>query len=969
VEQPAGDAAPFADEQKSTPSHEDSGLAAAASEAAHAITPEPETRADAAEQVSLSEQPAPAAPALAPSSETPLHTARKSAELFRLPVEPAARDEKPATRGKKWFGGITLDSSEKRIPSRRDDTLARPLESSKAEAAPDGDKAQATPASTESSAVAPSEELRREQEQESVEAAAPKTTDTWLADFTAAISEDGKTAAGSEPTLESIKWPALNEIDTPESKDGTPVAESTPTGAELAASASGRESVQQGQTTRHGVADVQPAETAPAPDKPAPDNVEPTVAAGEPLEPAKSKTSAGVPSEIAPAPLRPTITVVRRARPAKSVKTTPDTKPSEITPAATAGATQTIAPTEPARALETPKHEPLDTQPSEPAPAPTRPAAPSESPAIERPKAAAIEDEQPPKPNEIAPDQARTARASADEAPSADGPPTKADRLSDLLAKLEKAMQANTAAGALPAAREGSPQADDSIAVENATPEDGPKSVLHDTSSAEPQGDPLSAPAQAAANPIEPAPVPDPAPTSAPEQLKPDRLSFLLTKLFEAVKRESVEQAAKPEPVEDTEPQPPPTNEAATTEILDLRIVEQSSTTGGDVSTATGSDPQQLDVGQISAAAAPDGAGATGATRVEILEPAATTDVLKAKAEADAETHEPSATGAPQPQATAAVSAASSAPQAQVEANTRPPSAARPRPKAASTGTFGTRRKPPPTLQTILSETMPPRPAAPAETTPRTSLGRDAKSQTVTHASHPARQTAKESPAVANERPAEARPSQAHSKAELGGLKSERVKDQSHQEHAAAATPGTRSDTTFRAKGASGALAPVESLPGGASADKMPVKYYGPKHAEGADDGTANAAQQRASNLAEALGEYYAKTGEPQPPMHTTDRATLQRAIQGGKLEAPRRRGAPWSLSGMGRRGEVVIRLKPGAEKYVEFVPSKESFGQVPHFYQRGVGKGSFVTYVPATHLEYFDPNAGAWVALQRGKE
>jgi hypothetical protein len=528
-------------------------------------------------------------------------------------------------------------------------------------------------------------------------------------------------------------------------------------------------------------------------------------------------------------------------------------------------------------------------------------------------------------------------------------------------------MQANTATGALPAAREGGPQADDSIAAENATPEDGPKPVLHDTSSAEPQSDPLSAPAQAATNPIEPAPVSDPAPTSPPEQLKPDRLSFLLTKLFEAVKRESVEQAAKPEPVEDSDPQPLPTNEAATTEILDLRIVEQSSTTGGDVSPTTGSGPQQLDVGQISAAVAPDGDGATGVKRVEILEPAATTDVLKAKADADAETPEPSATGAPQPQPTAAVSAASSAPQAQIEANTRPPSAARPKSRAAPTGTFGTRRKPPPTLQTILSETMPPRPPAPAETTPRTSLGRDAKSQIVTHADHPARQT--ESPAVANERPAEARPSQAHSKAELGGLKSERVKDQSHQEHAAAATSGTRSDTTFRAKGASGALAPVESLPGGASADKMPVKYYGPKHAEGADDGTANAAQQRASNLAETLAEYYAKTGEPQPPMHTTDRATLQRAIQGGKLEAPRRRGAPWSLSGMGRRGEVVIRLKPGAEKYVEFVPSKESFGQVPHFYQRGVGKGSFVTYVPATHLEYFDPNAGAWVALQRGKE
>jgi hypothetical protein len=119
----------------------------------------------------------------------------------------------------------------------------------------------------------------------------------------------------------------------------------------------------------------------------------------------------------------------------------------------------------------------------------------------------------------------------------------------------------------------------------------------------------------------------------------------------------------------------------------------------------------------------------------------------------------------------------------------------------------------------------------------------------------------------------------------------------------------------------------------------------------------------------EALTEYYAKTGEPQPPMHTTDRATLQRILSNGKLEAPRRRGAAWSISGMSRRGEVAIRLKPGAEQFIEFVPSNEIFGQMAHYYPRGVGKGSFATHIPAGHLEYFDVTVHQWVPLLRGKE
>jgi hypothetical protein len=126
--------------------------------------------------------------------------------------------------------------------------------------------------------------------------------------------------------------------------------------------------------------------------------------------------------------------------------------------------------------------------------------------------------------------------------------------------------------------------------------------------------------------------------------------------------------------------------------------------------------------------------------------------------------------------------------------------------------------------------------------------------------------------------------------------------------------------------------------------------------------------QQPALNLVDAVAEFYAKAGQTLPPMHTTDRATLQRVIIGGKLEPPLRRGAPWSTSGIARRGEVAIRIKPGSERFIEFVPSREIYGVMPHFYPRGVGKGNFVTYVPTEHLEYFDLSTREWVAMRKGR-
>jgi RsiW-degrading membrane proteinase PrsW (M82 family) len=180
-----------------------------------------------------------------------------------------------------------------------------------------------------------------------------------------------------------------------------------------------------------------------------------------------------------------------------------------------------------------------------------------------------------------------------------------------------------------------------------------------------------------------------------------------------------------------------------------------------------------------------------------------------------------------------------------------------------------------------------------------------------------------------------------------------------------------KTEPTYRMKTGSGALASVDTAPPMspvANASKR-TKHYGPRHAIGTDDEVAHdtPAQQRATNLADALTDYYTRVGQPQPAMYTTDRATLHRIIASGKLEAPRRRGAPWSISGMSRRGEVAIRLRPGSEQFVEFVPSTEIFGQVPHYYQRGVGRGNFVTHVPAEHLEYFDVATRQWAPLLRG--
>jgi protease prsW family protein len=119
------------------------------------------------------------------------------------------------------------------------------------------------------------------------------------------------------------------------------------------------------------------------------------------------------------------------------------------------------------------------------------------------------------------------------------------------------------------------------------------------------------------------------------------------------------------------------------------------------------------------------------------------------------------------------------------------------------------------------------------------------------------------------------------------------------------------------------------------------------------------------SPLAEALNEYFAKSGETPPPMHTVDTDTLTEVINSGRLETTRKGTQPWTYSGIPRRGDYAIRLKRGSDRYVEFVSSNVTFGQTPRYYPRRVGVGTAQTYIPIDHLEYFDSGTHEWLPMK----
>jgi len=91
--------------------------------------------------------------------------------------------------------------------------------------------------------------------------------------------------------------------------------------------------------------------------------------------------------------------------------------------------------------------------------------------------------------------------------------------------------------------------------------------------------------------------------------------------------------------------------------------------------------------------------------------------------------------------------------------------------------------------------------------------------------------------------------------------------------------------------------------------------------------------------------------------MHTTDRASL---LKSSTTASWKRRAGPCAVelfrnAAQERRGHPV---ETRADKFVEFVPSNETFGQVPRFYPRTVGVGAYKTFIPAEHLEVFDAAA-----------
>ncbi len=138
------------------------------------------------------------------------------------------------------------------------------------------------------------------------------------------------------------------------------------------------------------------------------------------------------------------------------------------------------------------------------------------------------------------------------------------------------------------------------------------------------------------------------------------------------------------------------------------------------------------------------------------------------------------------------------------------------------------------------------------------------------------------------------------------------------------------------------------------TADRTPSK---------AEAGSAAGAK---SPLTDALTEYFQRSGEEPPPMSTMDSSELQEAMGSGRLDTARRGAAPWSYSGIPRRGDYAIRLKQGAERHVEFVPSNITFGQTPRYYPRRVGVGTAQPYIPVEHLEYFDAGSRSWRAMKQ---
>jgi len=865
------------------------------------------------------------------------------AETPRAPAEPPARTEIRSSLFARLFQSIRRQSAEPIVEPRMADQPAQDSSPSKTEDAP----ATTAPFIDESTNTALPKQKEFKLENVSDATIAPAVP--WLADL-ASPAAGGETAEPDELSLEPIAWPAPkrpadDHIGTPDAAGAVDVAQRAETAAGEAPDASSDAAPSDATTF-----DFEPVHTA--------EHEQPTgdaVAVSQPIEDvsfnAKPDDTADVDTVQAAESTVDVVDLQPKLESAPDHVRPEDVESIDVAPDS--------APSEPITAVADEEHHPTDDATA------------------------------------AAPDAIESAPLQADEFSS------KADRLAYLLAKLEGAIQAKATAEAVShkedvetAPREPDQSAEPAQSAEPSDPE--PRAVeaaavahVEPATPATPEPDAqtrapeenaaliveaqaVEAPAYAVETPeitfeapaaaVEPNDAPSdttaqaqkpdvagpaveqPLSDDRPEDadsvpLKPDRLSYLLTKLFESAIRQSPEPAAKPQDATASEAPAAsdfPADEEHADDILDLSLP--------DTDRAEPDDVHEIEFGTLSEEPAELQAAVEHQSHVEaptppelpVIEVAPPVDTVSDVVSENAERSGPKAP-------------ATSAPPSEA-----PPTEPAARPRLAEPAPlFGTKRprRPRPAAAAPQAEVKPATEAAP---TPAIEL-------------KPAVPAPERTPEPArNDAPAGV--PRRDWKLSANGARGEHPNTEGNGD-----TPGAakKSEPTLRLKTGSGALATVDAPPPGtpAAAEKTPAKYYGPKHAQGDDDetGAASPAQQRALSLADALTEYYAKAGQLQPPMHTTDRATLQRIIANGKLEAPRRRGAPWSISGMSRRGEVAIRLKPGAEQFIEFVPSTEIFGQVPHYYPRGVGKGSYATHIPAGHLEHFDLATRQWAPVQRG--
>ncbi len=120
------------------------------------------------------------------------------------------------------------------------------------------------------------------------------------------------------------------------------------------------------------------------------------------------------------------------------------------------------------------------------------------------------------------------------------------------------------------------------------------------------------------------------------------------------------------------------------------------------------------------------------------------------------------------------------------------------------------------------------------------------------------------------------------------------------------------------------------------------------------------------------IENYHRSRGQEISRLHTTTTSAFQSIKSTGLLVAPQLGGASFSKINVGvaRAGDVVIRIKPSSVgKYVSGVTSHPC-GDIPCFWPSGLpNSGAFNTYIPTSHLEYFDAAQRGWYEVDTNLE